>query len=74
MLLRPQEIVFKEFEKLKEIEAILKLMKRGHEPITSDFFLYILRHILAKKMGEGIKLKKGKNYSIEELKKQFLGF
>lgn len=87
-IFRPQEILFKEFSKLKEIGPILKLMKQdecsrrsesdqksGSRPqqcVGTEFLFYILRHILARKVGEGIKLKIKNDYSLNNLKKQFL--
>jgi len=70
---QPLNLVFRELKKEKALRPVFSAMERGKQILSPDFFIYIVRHILAKERKEGIKLEKNNDYSLIRLKKQFLG-
>ncbi|MCD6422123.1 hypothetical protein J7L13_02115, partial [bacterium] len=72
-LLRPLEFVADQLRDIPASQKALRLLREGKEPNAPQFFLYIVRHIWAKETGEGIDLRRKKEYSLKKLRQKFLG-
>ncbi len=76
MEFRPLEKVMEELEGTPEVQEIFAFFEKGEMPKMPELLLYIVRHIWAKKVGEGVVLQKGRNYSLRDLRHKLkkLGF
>ena len=69
---RPLEFVAEQIKNLPAVREVLELLREGKEPRAPGFFLHIVRHIWAKEAGEGIDLRRNKEYSLRKLRQRFL--